>query len=188
MSTQGGLVSDGESADSISMSTLAVVYAGTDSAYTFEPFFGGHSAFECCLNWINSLSSVSYLLVLTDSCSEIAPNSGKYSTQISCYCAGISDEKKCSQIVLKQSSTAELLQTVSKFLIEHDCDQVLFAFGYCPFYDKALTEEQISELMENREKAIEGLQGYMVMASDKIISGENVWGKEQKEESTSSTE
>lgn len=141
MSTQGGLVSDGEFADSISMSTLAVVYAGTDSAYTFEPFFGGHSAFECCLNWINSLSSVSYLLVLTDSCSEIAPNSGKYSTQISCYCAGISDEKKCSQIVLKQSSTAELLQTVSKFLIEHDCDQVLFAFGYCPFYDKALTEE-----------------------------------------------
>lgn len=53
---------------------------------------------------------------------------------------------------------------------------------------KALTEEQRSELMENREKAIEGLQGYMVMASDKIISGENVWGKEQKEESTSSTE
>ena len=53
---------------------------------------------------------------------------------------------------------------------------------------KTLSEEQKNELRENRRKAVEGLQGYMVRASDKIISGENVWGKEQKEQAASSTE
>ena len=53
---------------------------------------------------------------------------------------------------------------------------------------KALTEEQKNELRENRKKAVEGLQGYMVKASDKIISGENIWGKEQREQTVTSTE
>ena len=124
----------------MSMSTLAVVYIGTDSAYPFEPFFGGRSAFERCLDWLHSLSCVSRVLVCTDS-GAAAPERAAYIAEAAERAACEASEKTYERRTLETPCTAALLAAAARAAKDCGAERVLFALGNCPFYDAALTQE-----------------------------------------------
>lgn len=111
------------------MKTVTILFADSDSKYMFEPSFGGFSAFEKSLQWAGENESEKTVLFVSEG------NKGLLAEKLA------ESGKKTEISALPSWNTAALFAEMEKVVSENQAGAVIFAFGDCPFLNRALTKE-----------------------------------------------